>query len=124
MNNTETINKTVTFLKPTDFRLSPGYVKYYNWSRLIVHGLLPFVMLVYLNGLMYQDIKSRRKDWEWRDSKRRQTTLTELDHFNGNDDADILADNSLKELGDRKIGTKTLKTRYKRKIVSQTIIIL
>ena len=88
-NNTEKVNKTITFLKPTDFRLSPGYVKYYNWSRLIVHGLLPFVMLVYLNGLMYQDIKSRRKDWEWRDIRGRQTTLTEVDNFNEDDD-DVL----------------------------------
>ena len=30
----------------------------------MVHGLVPFVMLVYLNGLIYQDIKSRRKEWE------------------------------------------------------------
>ena len=30
----------------------------------MVHGLIPFVMLVYLNGLIYQDIKSRRKEWE------------------------------------------------------------
>ena len=45
-NNTEKVNKTVTFLKPTDFRLSPGYVKYYNWSRLIVP-------LVILKGVDY-----------------------------------------------------------------------
>ena len=30
----------------------------------MVHGLVHFVMLVYLNGLIYQDIKSRRKEWE------------------------------------------------------------
>ena len=30
----------------------------------MVHGLVPFIMLVYLNGLIYQDIKSRRKEWE------------------------------------------------------------
>lgn len=90
------VNNTITFLKPTDFRLSPGYVKYYNWSRLILHGLLPFVMLVYLNGLMYQDIKSRRKDWEWRNSRRRETTLTEVDNFNDNEE--VLDDGSPDEL--------------------------
>ena len=73
---------------------------------------------------MYQDIKSRRKDWEWRDSKRRQTTLTELDHFNGNDNADILADGSLKEFKDRKIDTDAPQTRYKRNILSDYFIML
>ena len=63
-NATITDNNTTMVLKQTDLRLHPMYVKYYNWSRLMVHGLVPFVMLVYLNGLIYQDIKSRRKEWE------------------------------------------------------------
>ena len=103
-NNTEKVNKTMTFIKHTDFRVSPGYVKYYNWSRLTVHGLLPFLLLVYLNGLMYQDIKSRRKDWEWRDSNGRQTTLTELDNFNENVDGKIYDNESPNEFRGQHFG--------------------
>ncbi len=41
-------------LYPTDLRTAPLYTMYFNWSRLIVHGILPFVMLVYLNAKIYQ----------------------------------------------------------------------
>ena len=81
-NNTITDNITTIYLIPTDLRLNPGYVKYYNWSRLIVYGVVPFVMLVYLNGLMYQDIKSRRKNWEYNNGM--ETNETEVDDFNDN----------------------------------------
>ena len=82
-NNTMTDNNTATYLIPTELRLNPGYVKYYNWSRLIVYGVVPFVMLVYLNGLMYQDIKARRKNWEFNNGN--EITETEFDDFNDND---------------------------------------
>ena len=121
-NNTEKVNKTVTLIKPTDFRVSPGYVKYYNWSRLIFHGLLPFVLLVYLNGLMYQDIKSRRKDWEWRDSNGRQTTLTELNEFHENGNTKDNDSGSQSKFRDRNFKRNSSKTRWgKRHLVLSVI---
>ena len=85
-NNTMTDNNTTIHLIPTELRLHPTYVKYFNWSRLIVYGVVPFVMLVYLNGLMYQDIKSRRKNWEYNNGM--ETNETEFDDFNDNDEVD------------------------------------
>lgn len=41
-------------LEPTDFRVNPLYTVYFNWSRLIVLGIIPFSMLVYLNLKIYQ----------------------------------------------------------------------
>ena len=111
----------MTLIKPTDFRVSPGYVKYYNWSRLIFHGLLPFVLLVYLNGLMYQDIKSRRKDWEWRDSNGRQTTLTELDEFHENGNRKVNDSGSQRKSRDRNFERKTSKTRWKYKMIISSL---
>ena len=60
----ETTNQTVGYqahLEPTELRTAPLYTVYFNWSRLIVLGIIPFVMLVYLNTKIYQDIKARRK---------------------------------------------------------------
>ena len=76
------------------------------------HGLLPFVLLVYLNGLMYQDIKSRRKDWEWRDSNGRQTTLIELDEFHEN--GKRKDSGSTSKSRDRIFERKASKTRWKK----------
>ncbi len=47
-------------LQATPLRTAPIYTAYFNWSRLIVLGIIPFVMLVYLNTKIYQDIKARR----------------------------------------------------------------
>lgn len=41
-------------LEPTDFRVNPIYTVYFNWSRLIVLGIIPFSMLVYFNLKIYQ----------------------------------------------------------------------
>ena len=40
-------------------RTAPLYTMYFNWSRLIVLGIIPFVMLVYLNAKIYKDIQVR-----------------------------------------------------------------
>jgi hypothetical protein len=48
-------------LEPTEMRTAPIYTMYFNWSRLIVLGIIPFVMLVYLNAKIYKDIQARRK---------------------------------------------------------------
>jgi hypothetical protein len=50
-NNT---SEPIPMLEPTDLRTAPLYTMYFNWSRLIVHGIVPFVMLVYLNAKIYQ----------------------------------------------------------------------
>lgn len=59
----KTTNETVDYvpsLEPTDLRTAPIYTTYFNWSRLIVLGIIPFVMLVYLNVGIYKDIKARK----------------------------------------------------------------
>lgn len=54
----ETTNETLRWdgpnLRPTAFRTNPYYITYFNWSRLIVLGIIPFAMLVYLNTKIYQ----------------------------------------------------------------------
>ena len=50
-------NSTVVegpFIMPTEMRTAPIYTTYSNWSRLIVLGIIPFVLLVYLNTKIYQ----------------------------------------------------------------------
>ena len=41
-------------LHPTELRTAPLYTAYFNWSRLIVLGIIPFVLLVYLNTMIYK----------------------------------------------------------------------
>ena len=42
----------------TALRKNPYYVIYYhNWARLAVLGILPFVMLVYFNTKIYNDLQ-------------------------------------------------------------------
>ena len=48
-------------MHPTMLRIDPWYTIYYNWSRLLVLGVIPFVMLVYLNAQIFKDIKARSK---------------------------------------------------------------
>lgn len=55
----ETLDYTA-HLVPTELRTAPLYTMYFNWSRLIVLGIIPFIMLVYLNAKIYKDIKARR----------------------------------------------------------------
>jgi len=52
----ETLDYTL-HLEPTEMRTAPIYTMYFNWSRLIVLGIIPFVMLVYLNAKIYKDIQ-------------------------------------------------------------------
>ena len=58
-----TTNSTVfkPQMMPTTLRINPWYTIYYNWSRLLVLGVIPFVMLVYLNAQIFKDIKARSK---------------------------------------------------------------
>ena len=43
----------------TELRNTPWYIMYRNWSRLLLKGVIPFVMIVYLNAHTYKNIKAR-----------------------------------------------------------------
>ena len=52
-NGTEIVELAVT-----ELRKNPDYTIYYsNWTRLLGIGCLPFVMLIWFNLKIYQDIK-------------------------------------------------------------------
>ena len=60
----DTITNTTVWepqIDATTLRTNPWYTIYYNWSRLLVLGVIPFVMLVYLNAQIFKDIKARSK---------------------------------------------------------------
>ena len=48
-------------LQVAALRTHPIYSAYNNWSRLIVLGILPFLLLVFFNTKIYEDIRERRK---------------------------------------------------------------
>jgi hypothetical protein len=46
------------YLDVTELRTNPDYAIYYNnWARLLVLGIFPFVLLVYFNTKIYNDIR-------------------------------------------------------------------
>ncbi|QQP42184.1 Uncharacterized protein FKW44_016769, partial [Caligus rogercresseyi] len=49
------------YLMPTVLRTNTAYVLYFNWSRLIVLGIIPFSLLVFFNVRIYKAIQARRK---------------------------------------------------------------
>ena len=63
-NNTQYFNHG-TWEKPvlvvSEFRKDPVYSMYNNWSRLIVLGIIPFLLLLFFNSKIYTDINERRK---------------------------------------------------------------
>ena len=48
------------YVQPTAMRIHPYYSLYNNYARLICLGIIPFVMLIYLNFKIYQDIQARK----------------------------------------------------------------
>ena len=43
-------NLTVKGIAVTDLRRNPAYTKYYNnWTRLLLNGIIPFILLIYFN---------------------------------------------------------------------------
>ena len=48
-------------LQVAALRTHPIYSAYNNWSRLIVLGIIPFLLLVFFNTKIYEDIRERRK---------------------------------------------------------------
>ena len=63
-NNTQSYNPG-TWERPvlvvSEFRKDPVYSMYNNWSRLIVLGIIPFLLLLFFNSKIYTDINERRK---------------------------------------------------------------
>ena len=60
----ENLTKNVTtanvIIKVTNLRLDPYYSIYYNnWARLMVLGVIPFVLVVFFNVKVYQSIHVR-----------------------------------------------------------------
>lgn len=55
------LTEKIIALEPTEMRSNPIYTSYLNWSRLIVLGIIPFVLLVFLNASIYKDIQARRQ---------------------------------------------------------------
>ena len=46
------------YLAVTDLRTNPNYAIYYNnWARLLVLGIIPFILLVYFNTKIYKDVQ-------------------------------------------------------------------
>ena len=48
------LTEKIIALEPTEMRSNPIYTSYLNWSRLIVLGIIPFVLLVFLNASIYK----------------------------------------------------------------------
>ena len=63
-NNTQSFSHG-TWEKPvlvvSEFRKDPVYSMYNNWSRLIVLGIIPFLLLLFFDSKIYTDINERRK---------------------------------------------------------------
>ena len=47
-----------TFIEPTELRMDPNYQYYYlSWTRAILLALIPFVLLLILNGKIICQLK-------------------------------------------------------------------
>ena len=58
IDNSNNTNNNMTDMElklvPTDLRVNPAYSAYRNWSRLIVLGIAPFLMLSFFNFRIFQ----------------------------------------------------------------------
>jgi hypothetical protein len=48
-------------LNITEFRMDPNYSIYFNWTRFVILGVVPFILLIFFNAQIYWDIRKRRK---------------------------------------------------------------
>ena len=56
---TDSVEPEPTFLsiEATDLRVNPNYVKYYLiYLNFVVNSLIPFVLLIILNGFIYRTV--------------------------------------------------------------------
>merc|ERR1719232_693026 len=50
------------YIEVTDFRKNTYYTIYYtNWTRLLIMGIIPTVLLIYFNYKIYKDVKHRNR---------------------------------------------------------------
>ena len=54
---TETYQYTITV---NEFRKNPTYAIHFNWFRFMSIGVVPFILLVYLNAHVYSDLQKRQ----------------------------------------------------------------
>ena len=54
---TETYQYTITV---NEFRKNPTYAIHFNWFRFMSIGVVPFILLVYLNAQVYSDLQKRQ----------------------------------------------------------------
>ena len=59
--NQTTVLAWEPMLEVAELRTHPVYSAYNNWSRLLVLGIFPFVLLVFFNTKIYNDIVERRR---------------------------------------------------------------
>ena len=59
------LNPNVTeyrvILNITEFRMDPNYSIYFNWTRFVILGVIPFILLIFFNAQIYSDIRKRRR---------------------------------------------------------------
>ena len=48
-------------LNITEFRMDPNYSIYFHWTRFVILGVIPFILLIFFNAQIYWDIRKRRK---------------------------------------------------------------
>ena len=69
----------------TEFRKDPRYAIHFNWFRFIAIGVIPFILLVYLNAQVYSDLQKRQSNKRIRTKKKKPVTkanikIVELDN--------------------------------------------
>ena len=60
-NGTEHIIGYEAQLQVAELRTHPAYSAYNNWSRLLILGIIPCLLLVFFNTKIYKDIVERRR---------------------------------------------------------------
>jgi hypothetical protein len=60
--NTSAADSQVSMLpNVTEYRMDPNYSIYFNWTRFVILGVIPFILLIFFNAQIYWDIRKRRK---------------------------------------------------------------
>lgn len=59
--NTTNVIAYEPLLEVAEIRTHPIYSAYNNWSRLLILGIIPFILLVFFNTKIYNDIVERRR---------------------------------------------------------------
>ena len=55
------LNNLVPVISVSHLRLMYGYSLYLNWSRLVVLGIIPLLVLIYFNHKIFKIVRSRRR---------------------------------------------------------------